>query len=152
LRWKFSPVNRGLVLPQSSSAKSATVRICPVSRPWAADDAVAQLRTEAGRDPYDRALSDLVGELSTRSPAFRTRWAAHDVRLHQTGTKHVRHPVVGELHLDYEAMELPGQPGLLLIAFTTPAGSPDEDAIRLLASWAATHAPDRQPDPAKHRE
>jgi transcriptional regulator with XRE-family HTH domain len=118
----------------------------------AADDAVAQLRTEAGRDPYDRALSNLVGELSTRSLAFRTRWAAHDVRLHQTGTKHVRHPVVGELHLDYEAMELPGQPGLLLIAFTTPAGSPDEDAIRLLASWAATHAPDRQTDPAKHRD
>jgi transcriptional regulator with XRE-family HTH domain len=118
----------------------------------AADDAVAQLRTEAGRDPYDRALSDLVGELSTRSPAFRTRWAAHDVRLHQTGSKHIRHPVVGELHLDYEAMELPGQPGLLLIAFTTPAGSPDEDAIRLLASWAATHAPDQQTDPAKHRE
>jgi hypothetical protein len=108
----------------------------------AADDAVAQLRTEAGRDPFDRALSDLVGELSTRSSEFRTRWAAHDVRLHQTGIKHVRHPVVGELHLDYEAMELPGQPGLLLIAFTTPAGSADEDAVRLLASWAASRTPD----------
>src|SRR3954453_1490169 len=118
----------------------------------AADDAVAQLRTEAGRDPYDRALSDLVGELSTRSPAFRTRWAAHDVRLHQTGTKHVRHPVVGELHLDYEAMELPGQPGLLLIAFTTPAGTPDEDAIRLLSSWAATHEDDRETSAAQHRD
>jgi hypothetical protein len=110
----------------------------------AADDAVAQLRTAAGRDPYDRALGDLVGELSTRSAEFRTRWAAHDVRLHQTGAKHVRHPVVGELHLDYEAMELPGQPGLLLIAFTTPAGTPDADAIRLLSSWAATHTPDHR--------
>jgi hypothetical protein len=109
----------------------------------AADDAVAQLRTEAGRDPYDRALSDLVGELSTRSPAFRTRWAAHDVRLHQSGTKHVRHPVVGELHLHYEAMELPGRPGLLLVAFTTAAGTRDEDAIRLLSSWTATHTPDQ---------
>jgi transcriptional regulator with XRE-family HTH domain len=107
----------------------------------AADDAVAQLRTEAGRDPYDRALTDLVGELSTRSPTFRNRWAAHDVRLHQTGVKHFHHPVVGDLHLDYEAMELPAQPGLTLIAFTAPAGSPDEDAIHLLSSWAATHDP-----------
>jgi transcriptional regulator with XRE-family HTH domain len=107
----------------------------------AADDAVAQLRTEAGRDPDDRRLTDLVGELSTRSAAFRTRWATHDVRLHQTGRKAVHHPVVGDLLLDFEAMELPGQPGLLLIAFTTPAGSPDEDALRLLAGWAATHTP-----------
>jgi transcriptional regulator with XRE-family HTH domain len=104
----------------------------------AADDAVAQLRTEAGRDPHDRGLTDLVGALSTHSPAFRSRWAAHDVRLHQTGRKHLHHPVVGDLHLDYEAMELPGQPGLLLITFTTPAGSADEDAIRLLAGWTST--------------
>ena len=86
----------------------------------AADDAVSQLRTEAGRDPYDRALTDLVGELSTRSPPFRTRWAAHDVRLHRTGRKHVRHPVVGELHLDFEVLELPADPGLTLITFTSP--------------------------------
>jgi transcriptional regulator with XRE-family HTH domain len=117
----------------------------------AADDAVAQLRTEAGRDPYDRALSDLVGELSTRSPAFRTRWAAHDVRLHQTGVKRVHHPLVGDLHLGFEAMELPAQPGLLLIAFTTAAGSPDEDAVRLLSSWAATHAVDPEAGPARRR-
>ena len=104
----------------------------------AADDAVAQLRTEAGRDPYDRDLTDLVGELSTRSLEFRTRWATHDVRLHRTGRKHLRHPVVGELHLDYEVLELPADPGLSLIAFTTPAGSPDEDALHVLASWAAT--------------
>jgi transcriptional regulator with XRE-family HTH domain len=104
----------------------------------AADDAVSQLRTEAGRDPYDRPLTDLVGELSTRSPEFRSRWAAHDVRLHRTGRKHVRHPVVGELHLDFEVLDLPADPGLTLIAFTSPAGSPDEDAVRMLASWAAT--------------
>jgi transcriptional regulator with XRE-family HTH domain len=104
----------------------------------AADDSVAQLRTEAGRDPYDRALTDLVGELSTRSPEFRTRWAAHNVRLHRTGRKHFRHPVVGELHLDFEVLDLPADPGLTLITFTSPAGSPDEDALRMLASWAAT--------------
>ena len=99
------------------------------------------LRTEAGRDPHDRGLIDLVGELSTRSDAFRVRWAAHDVRLHRTGRKHMRHPVVGELHLSYDVMDLPADPGLSLIAFSAEAGSPDDDALRLLASCAATHDP-----------
>jgi hypothetical protein len=99
------------------------------------------LRTEAGRDPHDKGLIDLVGELSTRSDAFRLRWAAHDVRLHRTGLKHMRHPVVGELHLSYDVMELSADPGLSLIAFSAEAGSPDDDALRLLASWAATHDP-----------
>jgi transcriptional regulator with XRE-family HTH domain len=107
----------------------------------AADDSVAQLRTEAGRDPYDQALTGLVGELSTRSEAFRIRWAAHNVRLHRTGRKHFHHPVVGDLHLNFEAMELPADPGLSLLAFSADAGSPDDDALHLLASWAATHDP-----------
>jgi hypothetical protein len=105
----------------------------------AADDTVAMLRTEAGRDPHDRALSDLVGELSTRSDEFRVRWAAHDVLLHRTGIKHFRHPVVGELHLSYEVMEPPADPGLTLVAFSAEAGSPADDALKLLAGWAATH-------------
>ncbi|MCF4120550.1 helix-turn-helix transcriptional regulator [Antribacter sp. KLBMP9083] len=104
----------------------------------AADDAVAQLRTEAGRDPHDKRLSDLVGELSTRSEDFRVRWAAHDVRLHRAGTKHIHHPGVGDLHLAYDVLELPADPGLSLVAFSAPAGSPDDDALRVLASWAAT--------------
>jgi transcriptional regulator with XRE-family HTH domain len=107
----------------------------------AADDSVAMLRTEAGRDPYDKALTDLVGELCTRSEAFRVRWAAHDVRLHRTGLKHFHHPVVGDLHLSYEVMELPADPGLSLIAFSAEAGSPNDDALKFLASWAATHDP-----------
>jgi transcriptional regulator with XRE-family HTH domain len=106
----------------------------------AADDNVAQLRLEAGRDPYDKALTDLVGELSTRSEAFRVRWAAHDVRLHRTGLKQFHHPVVGDLHLAYEVLELAADPGLSLITFSAEAGSPDGDALKLLASWAATHA------------
>src|ERR1700728_255313 len=107
----------------------------------AADDSVAQLRTEAGRDPYDQALTSLVGELSTRSEPFRTRWAAHNVRLHRTGRKHFHHPVIGDLHLNFEAMELPADPGLSLLAFSADASSPDDDALHLLASWAATHNP-----------
>lgn len=104
----------------------------------AADDSVSTLRTEAGRDPHDRGLIDLVGELSTRSDDFRVRWAAHDVRLHRTGRKHVHHPAVGDLHLNFEVMELPADPGLTLVAFHADTGSPDADALRLLASWAAT--------------
>lgn len=107
----------------------------------AADDTVAMLRTEAGRDPYDKELTDLVGELSTRSDAFRVRWGAHDVRLHRTGQKHILHPVVGELHLSYEVMDLPADPGLALVAFSADAGTPADDALRFLASWAATHDP-----------
>jgi transcriptional regulator with XRE-family HTH domain len=107
-----------------------------------ADNTVAVLRTEAGRDPFDRALTDLVGELSTRSDEFRVRWAAHDVRLHRTGLKHFRHPIVGDLHLSFETMDLPADPGLTLTALSAEAGSPDDDALRLLASWAATHPAD----------
>jgi MmyB-like transcription regulator ligand binding domain len=111
----------------------------------AADDTVAMLRTEAGRDPYDKALTDLIGELSTRSDEFRVRWGAHDVLLHRTGRKHIQHPVVGELHLTYEVMELPADPGLAIVAFSAEAGSPTDDALRFLASWSATHQPTEAP-------
>lgn len=107
----------------------------------AADDTVAMLRTEAGRDPYNKALTDLIGELSTRNDEFRVRWAAHDVQLHRTGVKQLQHPVVGELHLSYDVMDLTADPGLALVAFSAEAGSPTADALRFLASWAATHQP-----------
>ncbi|MGO4596254.1 helix-turn-helix transcriptional regulator [Terrabacter sp. 2RAF25] len=103
----------------------------------AANDCVAFLRAEAGRDPYDKALSALVGELSTRSEDFRTRWAAHDVRYHRTGRKHFHHPLVGDLELDYEAFELPADAGQRVNLYTAPPGSPSEDALNLLASWTA---------------
>ena len=103
-----------------------------------ADDAVALLRAEAGRDPYDRELTDLIGELSTRSQEFRTRWADHNVRLHQTGTKRFHHPVVGELTLTFEMMELAADPGLNLLTFTAEPGSKSDEALNLLGTWAAT--------------
>jgi hypothetical protein len=107
----------------------------------AAKDLVAALRSMAGRNPYDRALSDLVGELSTRSDAFRTWWAAHNVRYHQTGTKRLHHPVVGDLELSYEVMELAADTELRLAIFTAEPGSRSEEALNLLASWAATPDP-----------
>ena len=104
----------------------------------AANDTVAILRSEAGRDPYDRGLSDLVGELSTQSEGFRTRWAAHNVRIHQTGVKHVHHPVVGDLSLTYEMMELTADTGLTILTYTAEPNSKSAEALNLLASWTAT--------------
>ena len=103
-----------------------------------ANDTVALLRAEAGRDPYDRGLSDLIGELSTRSQEFRVRWAAHHVRIHTTGTKRFRHPVVGELELAFESFPLAADPSQGLLTYTAEPGSPSQDALNLLASWAAT--------------
>jgi transcriptional regulator with XRE-family HTH domain len=104
----------------------------------AASDLVANLRTEAGRNPHDRALQDLVGELSTRSEEFRVRWAAHNVRYHHTGRKRLHHPVVGDLELTYEVLALPADPGLSLVVYGAEPGSASQDGLRLLASWAAT--------------
>jgi transcriptional regulator with XRE-family HTH domain len=103
-----------------------------------AHDVVAMLHAEAGRDPYDRGLSDLVGELSTRSDAFRTLWAAHDVHRHDTGIKRFHHPVVGELTVTYESLELVADPGLTMFVYTAEPGSRSAEALGLLASWAAT--------------
>jgi len=103
-----------------------------------AKDLVAHLRSEAGRNPHDRHLSDLVGELSTRSPEFRTWWAAHNVRYHQTGVKRLHHPVIGELELSYEVMDLSADTGLTVAVYTAEPGSSAQQALDLLASWTAT--------------
>ena len=108
----------------------------------AADIAVAILRTEAGRDPYDKGLHDLVGELSTRSEEFRRRWSAHNVRLHGAGTKYFHHHVVGNLALAYESLEMIAEPGLTLTIYAAEPASPTAEALALLASWAATHSAD----------
>ena len=112
---------------------------------WAsvANDSVAILRAAAGRDPYDRILSDLIGELSTRSEEFRVRWAAHNVKFHRTGVKMLHHPLVGDLTLSYEALELPGDGGQRILAYTAEPDSPSQAALNLLASWTATphHTP-----------
>ena len=111
-------------------------------RDWdkVANDTVALLRAEAGRDPYDRQLSDLIGELSTRSDEFRVRWAAHHVRIHATGVKLIHHPVVGDLELAFESFPLATDPSQSLLTYTAEPGSPSQDALSLLASWAASTA------------
>lgn len=108
-----------------------------------ADDAVAFLRSELGRSPYDRVLADLIGELTTRSSEFTARWARHDVKFHRTGVKRLRHPLVGELALPYEALELAADPGLRLNVYTPEPDSPEQQALSWLASWAGAVDPVR---------
>ena len=103
-----------------------------------ASDTVALLRADAGRNPTDRGLFDLIGELSTRSDVFRVRWADHNVRQHRSGIKHFHRPVVGDISLAYESLELVADPGLVLNGYSAEPGSASQDALNLLASWAAT--------------
>jgi transcriptional regulator with XRE-family HTH domain len=117
----------------------------------AADTAVANLRTAAGRNPHDKALHDLVGELSTRNDEFRRRWSAHDVRTHGTGVKYFHHHVVGHLTLAWESLDLRAEPGLTMTIYAAEPSSPTEHALALLGSWAAT--PDAPPaEPHAHAD
>lgn len=104
-----------------------------------AEMCVSIMRAEAGRDPYDKGLQDLVGELSTRSDVFRTLWGAHNVRTHGSGIKRFNHPVVGEVSLAYEELVITADPGSILMVYTAEPGSPSAERLRLLGSWAADH-------------
>jgi transcriptional regulator with XRE-family HTH domain len=123
-------------------------------RDWdtVANDTVAVLRAEAGRDPHDRDLSDLVGQLSTRSDDFRLRWAAHNVRIHSNGVKLFHHPVVGDLDLPYESLLLAPGTSTSLVAYTPEPGSAAHDALVLLANWAASEADADRPAQARRTD
>jgi transcriptional regulator with XRE-family HTH domain len=116
-----------------------------------ANTTVALLRTEAGRDPHNKDLADLIGELATRSDEFRVRWAAHNVKLHRTGTKRFHHPIVGDVTVDFESLDLPGDLGQKVIVYTAEPGSPSQHAIDLLASWAITPATAQADQPVDRR-
>lgn len=119
-----------------------------------ADQVVSALRTELGRSPTDRALSDLIGELTTRNEEFTTRWAQHNVRLHNTTHKTLHNSLVGDIELTGEAMQLPGDE-LLVIAYSAAPGSPAEEKLSFLASWATTDTPtadSEQPTNDRHKK
>jgi transcriptional regulator with XRE-family HTH domain len=109
----------------------------------------ALLRAEAGREPHDRALRELIGELSTLSREFRGHWAAHDVRIRHDGIKRLRHPEVGSLELTYQSLDLPMVNRAMhdLTVYTAEPGTPAEDRLKLLASWAVTQSQAAQPSP-----
>lgn len=113
-----------------------------------ADDLVGALRIEVGHDPRDRALSDLIGELSTRSDEFVDRWARQNVRLHRTTLKRLHNRVVGEIELTGNALELPDD-DLVLIVYTAAPDSSAEDQLKLLAAWAASNEPNADLGPAR---
>ncbi|MFV0451985.1 MAG: hypothetical protein ACK5LS_07045 [Propioniciclava sp.] len=111
-------------------------------RDWdvAADTAVSILRTEAGRDPHDRAMQNLIGELSTLSEEFRLRWSQHNMRLHGAGTKLFHHTGAGDLDLAYKSVDMLSEPGLTLTTYAAEPATPTAEALALLGSWAAPSA------------
>lgn len=142
----FNPLGRALYSPilQSAAQPANSARFTFLDAGshdfWGdwdtmADGLVATLRAEAGRYPTDKRLTDLVGELVTRSPEFRQRWASHDVYRHSTGAKTLHHPLVGELTLDFEVMTFPADEGLVLLSYDAEPASATADALRILASW-----------------
>ncbi|MFF9324549.1 helix-turn-helix transcriptional regulator [Streptomyces sp. NPDC014776] len=144
-----NPLGRALYAPvfEDGTAQSNTARFCflsPAARQFYVDwDQIAQtavgaLRVAATKDPYDRELSNLIGELSTRSDAFRVMWGAHDVRVFRDGTKRFRHPAVGRLDLDHETMFLAADEQIGVAVYSAVPASTAEDGLKLLASWAAT--------------
>ncbi|MER5949528.1 helix-turn-helix transcriptional regulator [Streptomyces sp. NPDC001904] len=156
-----NPLGRALYAPLfTGSARPVNIArfqfLDPTSRDFFPDwnasvnTTVSLLRTEAGRAPGDTDLTGLIGELVTRSDEFRTAWAKHNVRLHHTGRKAFRHPAIGVITLDFDTMELPAHPGLTLTAYSAEPGTSEDDALRLLASWAASdHGQTHTADPAR---
>jgi transcriptional regulator with XRE-family HTH domain len=139
----YSELDRDPVRPANSARflfLDPRARIFYTDWDKVAYDVVAALRGEAGRNPYDRALSNLIGLLSTRSDEFRVRWASHDVRFHRSGTKRFNHPLVGDLVLSYESLELPADSGLTIVTYSAEPGSASETALHDLRKWSDTRA------------
>jgi transcriptional regulator with XRE-family HTH domain len=145
----YSPVLASAVAGATSRRPANTIRFLfldPAAREFFIDydriatDAAAALRLEAGRNPHDKDLITLVGELSTQSELFRRHWASHDVKFHRSGRKRLRHPAVGQLDLNFEVVELPSEPELRLNIYTADPDTPTADGLKLLATWAATRS------------
>ena len=111
--------------------------------------AVESLRLEAGRDPDDQAITALIHDLREQSPEFDQWWEQHRVHQRTHGSKRLRHPLVGELTVEYETLSPPGDPDTNLFVYTAEAGSPSKRALDLLASWTLTGSCPQQSDPGR---
>lgn len=138
--------------PDGSANLARFVFLDPASRGFyrrwdaIADQAVGNLRAEAGRDPDDASLLRLVGELTMNSDEFAQRWATHDVREYRSGSQPFRHRLIGDLDLTYEVLNLTDAPGLTMVVYTPEPGSPSERALRRLASSPTVDEPGRTAD------
>jgi hypothetical protein len=110
------------------------------------------LHMAAAKNPLDVDLSNLIGELATRSEDFRVRWAARNVHEHRAGTKRVHHEIVGDLDLAYETVALAGSPGLTMYVNAAEPGSPSADALRLLAAWSTPMGSMGSPQAKEHHD
>ncbi|WP_330180699.1 helix-turn-helix transcriptional regulator [Nocardia sp. NBC_01503] len=128
-------------------------RMRAVFKDWeaVAAEAVDRLRMAAARTPGDSRLMQLVGELSVRDADFRRWWAGHGVRALAGGRKRVHHPVVGDMELDWQVLQVLSAPEQSLVTYTAPIGSPSHEALRILASWAA-QSPDTRTEEARALE
>lgn len=144
-RAAFSPMFEGQEHPNTARFLFLDPRARDFYRDWdrIARDNVAAIRSVVGAHPHDRELTDLVGELSTRSEEFRQLWARHDVRFHQAGVKRFVHPEVGEMELTYERLDVAFDHGLTIYAYTAEAGTASAEALRLLGTLVATEAAER---------
>jgi len=146
-----NPLGRALYAPMFSTSAALPVNsmrftfLDPLAQSFYPDwtntarSGVGALRIAAAQNPHDQSLMNLIGELSMRSDAFRTWWAAQDVYAHRHGTKGFHHPAIGELSLDYEALELAGDGALTIVTYSAAPGTPSGDGLEVLATWAATH-------------
>lgn len=106
-----------------------------------ADYSAAMLHVSAGRNPYDRELSNLIGELATQSEDFRVRWAKHNLHEHQSGVKKVHHHDVGDMDLIYETLSVQGNPALAMFIYTAEPGSPSAEALQRLSASVPVAVP-----------
>jgi len=112
------------------------------------------LRLDAGRHPDDPLLSELTGDLALHSREFARWWSAHRVHQRTSGTEHYRHPMVGDLTVDYQALTINADPDQTLIVYRAEPGSPSAAALQLLRLTSdrgtATHEGDHA-EPASRR-
>ena len=101
---------------------------------------------QAGLNPNDPGLIELIGQLSTRSDEFRTRWAANNVRAHRAGIKIFSHPLIGRTRPPRRNLMINAAAGHTITVFTPQPGTPEHDALRLLASWNAETAAADEPN------
>ena len=109
------------------------IRACQPEWESVARFVVAAFRIDAARAGADAEVAPLVDELCRSSPEFASMWRDNDVQTHGDGVKHLRHPQVGPLALEYSAFAVDGRPDLSLIVYN-PATPADRTLVESLVA------------------